>query len=115
MKRRNLALAALLLFVLSVQAQAVLYANRADPQLRFDGTTAYCSGQVRSSNASGAIEATLTLWHGRTAVDSWSESGTGSVDLSGSCTVKKGERYTLTIDATVNGVPIPQKSTSGTC
>lgn len=115
MKRRNLMLTVLLLFILAVHAQAALYANQSTPELWFDGTTAYCLGQVKSSSTSSTIKATLTLWDGSRVVDSWSSSSTGSLSLSGSCTVSKGKKYTLTLDATVNGVSIPRTSTSGTC
>lgn len=115
MKKRSLTLVALLLFLFAIQAQAVAYVTQPRPTLSFSGTTAYCYGTVTTGSANSKIEATLTLWHGSTVVDSWSESGTGSVDFGGSCTVSKGERYTLTLDATVNGSPISRKSTSGTC
>lgn len=115
MKKRSLTLAVLLLLVLSVQVHGALYAVRATPILSFSGTTAQCTGRVAADNDDDAIKATLTLWDGSRVVDSWSSSGTGSLSLSGSCTVSKGKKYTLTLDATVNGVPISRASTSGTC
>lgn len=115
MKKRRLTLVVLLLFLFAIQAQAVLYVTQARPVLSFNGTTADCYGSVTTGSANSAIEATLTLWDGSKVVDSWSSSGTGSLSLSGSCTVSKGKKYTLTLDATVNGVSISQRSTSGTC
>ncbi len=115
MKKRSLTLAVLLLFLLTIQAQAALYFTQATPTLSFRGTTADCYGSVTTGSASNTIEATLTLWHGNDKVDSWHSNGNGSLYLSGSCTVIKGERYTLTLDATINGSPISRKSTSATC
>lgn len=115
MKKRSLTLAVLLLLVLSVHVHGIYYIVRAMPSLSFSGTTASCAGRVAADNDSDAIKATLTLWDGSKVVDSWSSSGTGSLSLSGSCTVSKGKKYTLTLDATVNGVSISQRSTSGTC
>ena len=115
MKKRSLTLAVLLLLVLSVQVHGVWYVARATPSLSFSGTTAQCTGRVIADNDDDAIKATLTLWDGSKVVDSWSSSGTGSLSLSGSCTVSKGKKYTLTLDATVNGVSISQRPTSGTC
>lgn len=115
MKKRRLTLTVLLLLILSVQVHCAYYAVSATPNLSFSGTTANCTGRVTTGNEDDSIVATLTLWHGNTFVYSWSGSGTDYVYLSGSCTVSKGETYTLTIDATVNGVSIPQKSISRTC
>ena len=114
-KKRSCSLAVLLLFLFAIQAQAAVYANQSDPTLSFNGTTANCYGSVTTGSANSTIKATLTLWDGSKVVDSWSSSGTGSLYLSGSCTVSKGKKYTLTLDATVNGVSISRTSTSGTC
>lgn len=114
-KKRGLILVLLLLFLFAIQTQAAVYVTQSKPTLSFRGTTADCYGEVTTGSANSTIKATLTLWNGSKVVDSWSASGTGSLSLSGSCTVSKGVRYTLTLDATVNGVSISQKSVSGTC
>lgn len=92
MKKRSLTLAVLLLLVLSVHVHGIYYTVRAMPSLSFSGTTASCAGRVSADNDSDTIKATLTLWDGSKVVDSWSSSGTGSLSLSGSCTVSKGKK-----------------------
>ena len=111
-KKRSCSLAVLLLFLFAIQAQAAVYANQSDSTLSFNGTTANCYGPVTAGSANSTIKATLTLWDGSRV---GSSSSTGLLSLSGSRTVSKGKKYTLTLDATVNGVSIPQQSASGTC
>lgn len=81
--------------------------------LSFSGTTAICSGSVTDNNKS--ISATMTLYHGSTPVGSWSESGTSYVDFYGTCTVTKGQSYTLIISGTVNGTPFSTTPITKTC
>ena len=57
----------------------------------------------------------MTLYHGSTPVGSWSDSGTSYVDLYGTCTVVKGESYTLVISGTVNGTPFSTTPITKTC
>lgn len=81
--------------------------------LTFSGTTAYCSGSVSDLNR--YIVATMTLSHGNTVVGSWSGNGTSYVDLYGSCSVVKGQSYTLVISGTVDGVPFSTTPYTRTC
>lgn len=81
--------------------------------LTFSGTTATCSGSVDDLNKS--IVATMTLYHGSTPVASWSENGTSYVDFYGTCTVTKGQSYTLIISGTVNGTPFSTTPITKTC
>lgn len=81
--------------------------------LSFSGTTAYCSGSV--SDLDRYISATMTLSHNGSTVGSWSASGTSFVDLYGTCTVVKGQSYTLVISGTVNGTPFSTTPITKTC
>lgn len=81
--------------------------------LSFSGTTAYCSGSV--SDLDRSISATMTLSHNGSTVGSWSGSGTSFVDLYGTCTVVKGQSYTLVISGTVNGTPFSTTPITKTC
>ena len=53
---------------------------------------------------------TLKLKQGRRVIATWSDSDTGSLVLSESCTVQKGKSYVLVMSATVNGVSKPDVS-----
>lgn len=81
--------------------------------LSFSGTTAYCSGSV--SDLDRYISATMTLSHNGSTVGSWSASGTSFVDLYGTCSVVKGQSYTLVISGTVNGTPFSTTPITKTC
>lgn len=116
MKRRMFSLAALLLLVLSISVQAAQpRANDNRPVLSFNGTSASCYVNCKSTSTSDKVSATLTLYQGGTYVDSWSESGTGSAFISGSCKVQSGKSYTLTLSYSINGQSKPSVSTTGTC
>lgn len=64
MKRRILSLAALLLIVLSVTAQAAETRMGGNPVLAFDGTTAQCTATCYGRSSSDKVTATLTLYQG---------------------------------------------------
>lgn len=115
MKRQTVAVVFVLL-LLCTQAQAVETRSiQGDPALSFWGTTAFCSVSLRGESSSDKMEATLTLYQGNTYVDSWSDSGTGSVFISESCEVKSGKSYRLVLDYTVNGKSMRPMTTTGTC
>lgn len=116
MQRRVFALALPLLLILSVSAQAMEFrVIQVRPELYFDGTTAVCSVSCRADNAGDDVEATLTLYQGEKYVDSWSDSGTGRVFVSGSCEVESGKSYKLVLDYSINGTAKLPKTTTGTC
>ena len=80
------------------------------PTLFVVGNTAYCSAKITFSGQS--IDATLELWQGNTLIASWSNTGTGSVTVSGNATIVRGLTYTLTVSGTANNVPFtPQPIT----
>lgn len=117
MKKRVIVLITLLVLVLTtMSAQAVeprAISNK--PNLSFSSTTAHCSAVCTGAGSSDKVEATLTLYQGTTYVDSWSDSGKGSVSISGECTVKSGKSYRLTLTYSINGVSKPSASTTATC
>ncbi len=78
------------------------------PTLRISGDTAYCEAIFRSGNRDNDISVTLTLKYGTEVVDSWSESGKGSVTISKSKAVSVKGSYTLILKATINGVVQPE-------
>ena len=116
MKERALALAIPFLFILTLTAQAIdARMERVNLDISFDGTTAICSASCKADSSKDKIEATITLYQGNSYVDSWSNSGTGLVFVSGSCDVKSGKTYKLVVDYSINGTTKEQKSTTGTC
>ena len=85
----------------------------ASGSLSFNGTTANCYGSV--TEVGKYIVATMTLSHNGSTVGSWSGSGMSVVPLSGSCTVVRGQSYTLVISGTVDGVPFSTTPFTKTC
>lgn len=116
MKKRMISIVAVLALIFSISAQAATpRAVQTSPSLRFSGTTAYCSADVSSGNSKDSIEVTMTLWSGSTSVATWKGSGTSNVFLSKTCAAVKGRTYKLTVDVTINGSALAQKSVSATC
>ena len=116
MKKRILALAALLILALAMSVQAAEQRAAAPkPRLAFSGTTANCSVRYICDSSSDEVEATLTLYQGATYVDAWSGSGTGTVSVSGSCRVTSGKSYKLVLEYSVNGSAKPSVSATGVC
>lgn len=117
MKRKLCAIALMLILMLSLSltAYAASTAYSANPSLTFSGTTANCSVVCKGSKTTDSISATLTLYRGSTLVDSWSNSGTFRVPVSGSCGVVSGVTYRLELTWTVNNVAQPDISVTNTC
>jgi len=105
-----------LISVFFVQALAIEpRVESAKPSLSFDGTTAVCSALCKGNRTSDDIEVTLTIYQGRSYVDSWNDSGTGSVFLEGKCPATSGKSYKLTLEYSVNGKKMPSVSVTGVC
>ena len=116
MKRRMMALVTLIVLVLTISAQAVdSRAASGKPRLTFEGDTAYCSATCRGNSSSDTVRATIALYDGNICLDSWSDSGTGSVTVSGQCDVERGETYTLKLNYSVNGVAKSPVTVTATC
>lgn len=114
MKKKVLLFALLFLFFIPVDANATTARIvTIDPRLDFDGTTANCYVFIYEPSAD--ISATIKLWQSGTCIATWTAKGTGLVEFSDTTSVTKGKSYTLTVDAIIDGVKKPRKSTSGTC
>ena len=84
MKKRFAAIAVVIVLLVSLCANVCAVEARAQqvfPMIYFSGTTANCSVSVYGDNE---IKVTLELKNGTKLVDSWSDSGTNYVMLSGS-------------------------------
>ncbi len=116
MKRRILPLFCAVVLLCTFCAQALdQRVSSGRPNLTFSGTTALCNALCRSGTPTDTVEATLTLYQGRTYIDSWSDSGTGKAMPSGSCSVKSGKRYRLVLTYSINGVSKPSVEVFATC
>lgn len=117
MKRHSfwlITLAIFFAFALNAQAAELRTINIV-PELAFDGTTAYCFANCKAPSTSDKIDATLTLYQGTASVDSWSDSGTGSLYIAGNCKVQQGKTYKLVLTCSINGVEQPAASVTATC
>ena len=117
MKKRVIPIVLLMMFVLSITANAAdsnnLRLSKITPSLYFEGTTAYC--EVSIISASKDINATMSLWNGNTLVKSWSGEETGVLYLSGNCSVSQGVNYTLKVDGTIGGKSFTGAPVSSQC
>ena len=83
------------------------------PELTFDGTTANC--EVRITSIGKQIRATLELWNGNALVDSWTVTATSRLVISETCTVVKGQTYTLKVSGTIAGEAFEGTPVSARC
>lgn len=116
MKKRMISIAAMLVLIFSVSAQAATpRVVQVNPKLSFSGSTAYCMMEVQGGNSNASIEATMTLWDGDSSVATWEGTGTGTLFLSKTCTVLPSKTYVLTVDVTLNGQALEQRTVSAIC
>ena len=113
MKKRMIVLALIVVMVsgLCINATAATRATRISPKLLFSGKTANCSVTVVEA---GKLDVTLELWNGSKMVDSWSDTGTNYLNVSGSHAAVSGTTYTLIAHGTAGGNSF-RESTTGTC
>lgn len=103
----------LICFLLVQVAQAAeSRAVKTSVDLSFEGTTAICSAVCIGNSSSDKVEATLALYQGSILIDSWSNSGSWSIALSGEHKVTSGKTYRLELTYSINGVSKPDVSTT---
>lgn len=114
MWKRTILVALCLIMLLPIQTHAVEQRAAVNqPTLTFSGTTALC--EFRITDLGKNIQVTMELWNGSTLVDSWGKSGTHTVALSESCTVTRGQTYTLKVSGTIGGVGFNSVSITKKC
>ena len=114
MRRRIVALTLVFVLVMSMAVYAVEpRMPQVTPRLSFSGTTANCSVSVNEYGSD--IFVTLTLYRGWSTIASWSGSGSGYVNVSGTAAVKDGLEYKLVATGTANGVAFTSVEVWGTC
>ena len=113
MKKRMVVLLLVMIMIsgLCVNAMATERASQIKPKLSFSGKTANCSVTVVEV---GKLDVTLELWNGSEMVDSWSDSGTNYLNVSGSHAAVSGTTYTLIAHGTIVSSSF-RESTTGTC
>ena len=116
MKKRIMSLLMGVVLVLCLSGPTVLASGSRgtvrEPNLKIDGTTAYCGVDYFSGNRYATVSVTLTLKQGSTTIASWSESGKGYVISSETATVQRGKTYDLVMNATENGKSQPEVTVS---
>lgn len=112
MKKRFISLLLILALMMSLTANAAIQAAQVRPTLTFSGTTATCKAVI---SGVGTIDATMELWYGSTLIDSWSDSDSTCLTLTGLHSVVSGRTYTLTVSGTVGGVSFTGTPVSKTC
>ncbi len=85
----------------------------AQSSLSFSGRTATCECSVSAYNES--ISVTMELWKGSTLVDSWTKTGYSTVFLTETCTVTRGQTYTLKVSGTSGGSSFGPTSVTQRC
>lgn len=114
--KKIILLVALFMFMIPVTVNAVtLRYSNVHPELKFDGTTAYCTASVTGDSMKDKIDIVVKLWKGKGCIATWKDSGVGYVFLSKSKVVEKNYEYTLTIDAKINGKTRPTASITAKC
>ena len=113
MKKRMVVLLLVMIMIsgLCVNAMATERASQIKPKLSFSGKTANCSVTVVEA---GKLDVTLELWNGSEMVDSWSDSGTNYLNVSGSHEEVGWLRRTRTAPGTFGSSSF-RESTTGTC
>lgn len=117
MKKRYIPLLMVLIFLLSIPANAQTERTATRyAQLTFNGTVARCDVDISTSNLKGNISAIIELRDGNSCINSWAVSGTGIIHFSDSTTtVVKGRSYELTVEYTIDGKPQTSLTSSGIC
>ena len=83
------------------------------PELVIDGYMAYLSVGVVGNNGYEDVDATIKLWREDTCIKTWFASGDGYIHWDTTTYVAKGYTYTMTVDATIDGVAMSRVSVSG--
>ena len=116
MKKTAFLAALLIVFMLPMHTQAeVMRASKVFPSLTFNGTTAECAVTIIADNAEDNISVTVKLWQNSTCLKTWTDSGTGHLNFSGTKTVPATGQYKLTVNTTINGTALPTASSSAYC
>ena len=116
MKKRLVTVIMVLVMVIAqgmIASAAEVRTSQIVPTLSFSGTTANC--KVSITQAGKKLEATLELWNGSTLVDSWTASASTRLVINETCTVVRGQTYTLKVSGTIGGEAFEGTPVSAKC
>ena len=108
----SMLLCVILLYGLTVSAVEPRWSVQ-NPQLEFDGTTAYCS--FTHSSMGDTVTVIMRLLQGDTLVDSWTQTGVSKISMSETCQVSRLKMYTLEVSGTCGGVSFGPVTVSKRC
>lgn len=111
MIRKVTALFLVMVIILSYPSIAMAATRAVDisPNLSFSNNVATCHVLILA-NTGDSIVATINLYEGNTCLKTWHCTGTGYLDFSQNVSVMYGYKYTLAVDAIINGIARPTLS-----
>lgn len=116
MKKKTLIVSIIIVLLLSTPAYAALArATTIAPTLTFSNTTANCCVTIFDGSDNARITAVISLKRGNDCIKSWQKSAVGYFYFTDTVSVARGQSYTLSVDATIDGKTLPTASTSNTC
>lgn len=115
MKRKVFALFLAFVLLLShpIIVNAVSRSLSINPIITFGDATIHCYVGI-IADAGDPINATISLYEGNNRIRTWYRTGTERLIFSEYVPVQNGYKYTLTVDATVEGVKKPTVSVDAT-
>lgn len=84
------------------------------PNLSFTDTTANCSVTIYDGDTA-KIKVVISLKNGDDCIKSWEKSAVGYFYFFDTVSVARGQTYTLSVDATINGKTLPTATVSNIC
>jgi len=110
----SIALMLALALSLALPTSALLDNISSNPTLSFSSGTAKCR-LIIDASPDDEIDATVKLYYNNVVVGSWSDSGEGSLTVSGSCRANSGLTYTMKSTVYINGVRQSVSDVTRTC
>lgn len=116
MKTKTLLASIIMVLLLATPTYAALAPRTTiAPTLTFTNTTATCGVTIFDGSSSAKITAVISLKNGNDCIESWERSAVGYFYFNETVSVTRGQTYTLSVDATIDGKTYQTASTSNTC
>lgn len=116
MKIKTLLASIIMVLLLATPAYATLTrGSTIAPTLTFTNTTANCGVTIFDGSDNAKITAVISLKSGNDCIESWERSAVGYFYFNETVSVTRGQTYTLSVDATIDGKTFSTVSTSNTC
>jgi len=111
MKKRSIAVAILVVLLLSMTALAANRAVTTFADVTVTGTSANCTVDITGAR-NDEIDVVIKLFENGRRIQTWTDSATTYYRFNETARVNGGGTYTLTVDYSVNGVSQPSISVS---